>query len=59
MPPAKPSSTPTMITPALASPAEMPPSENEMTVNFCARVLAALNSSIAASMRAWVRSSTA
>ena len=55
----KPSQMPMMITPALASPAEMPPSENDTTVNFCAVVVAALNSSIASSMRAWVRSSTA
>ncbi len=55
----KPSSTPTISTPALARPAEMPPSENDTTVNFCARVLAVLNSSMAASMRPWVRSSTA
>ena len=48
-----------MITPALASPAEMPPSENDTTVNLCAVVDAALNWSIASSMRAWVRSSTA
>ena len=33
---------PTTSTPALASPAEMPPSENETTVNPWARVLAAL-----------------
>ena len=33
----------------------MPPSENEMTVKPWARVLAALYSSIAPSMRAWVR----
>ena len=59
MSPVKPSRTPTISTPALASPAEMPPSENETTVNFWARVLAALNSSMAASMRSWVRSSTA
>ena len=32
MSPVKPSSTPITITPALASPAEMPPSENEVTV---------------------------
>ena len=55
----KPSQTPMMITPALASPAEMPPSENDTTVNLCAVVEAALNWSIASSMRAWVRSSTA
>jgi hypothetical protein len=55
----KPSRTPTISTPALASPAEMPPSENETTVNFWARVLATLKSSMAVSMRCWVRSSTA
>ena len=37
----------------------MPPSENDTTVKPWARVLAALYSSIASSMRAWVRSSTA
>ena len=50
---------PTISTPALARPAEMPPREKEMTVKPCARVLAALYSSIAPSIRAWVRPSTA
>ena len=57
--PAKPSSTPITITPALARPAETPPSENENAVKAWARVEAALYSSMAASMRAWVRCSTA
>ena len=59
MSPAKPSQMPTISTPALASPAEMPPSENENAVNPWARVLAALYSSIASSIRSWVRSSIA
>ena len=59
MSPVKPSSTPTISTPAFASPAERPPSENETTVYCCAFTLAALKSSIASSIRAWVRSSTA
>ncbi len=59
MSPAKPSSTPITITPALASPAETPPRENENAVKPWARVLAVLYSSMAVSMRAWVRSSTA
>ena len=57
--PAKPSQIPMMITPAFASPAESPPSENENTVKPWARVLAALYASMAASMRSWVRCSTA
>ena len=59
MSPAKPSQTPTTMTPALASPAEIPPRENENAVNPWARVLALLNSSMASSMRAWVRASMA
>ncbi len=57
--PAKPSQMPTIRTPALASPAEMPPSENENAVKPWARVLAALCASMASSIRAWVRASTA
>ena len=34
---ANPSQMPRISTPALASPPEMPPRENEVTVNFCAR----------------------
>ena len=56
---AKPSHTPTTMTPALASPAEIPPRENENAVKPWARVLADLYSSMASSIRAWVRSSTA
>ena len=40
MSPAMPSQMPTIRTPALASPAETPPSENENAVRPCARVLA-------------------
>ena len=41
-PTAGPSQMPTISTPALARPAEIPPSENETTVKPWARVLAAL-----------------
>jgi hypothetical protein len=57
--PAKPSQMPTIRTPALASPAEIPPSENEKAVNPWARVLADWCALIAVSMRSWVRASTA
>ena len=59
MSPANPSHTPTISTPALASPAEIPPSENEKAVKPCARVLARLCRSMASSIRAWVRPSIA
>ena len=59
MSPVKPSSTPMTSTPALARPAERPPRENETTVNCWALTLAAWNSSIAVSIRSWVRSSMA
>ena len=59
MSPARPSQMPTISTPALASPAEIPPRENENAVKPWARVLAVLYSSIAWSIRSWVRSSIA
>ena len=47
---------PITITPALARPAEMPPSENENAVSPWARVLACWWRAIASSIRTWVRS---
>ena len=46
------------MTPALARPAERPPSENDVTVKVWAWVLARCQSTMASSIRAWVRSST-
>ena len=54
-----PSQMPTISTPALARPAEMPPSENENAVNPWARVDAAWWAATAVSIRSWVRASTA
>ena len=57
--PAYPSQMPTISTPALASPPESPPSENENAVNPWARVEATWWARMAASMRSWVRPSIA
>jgi hypothetical protein len=51
--------TPRTMTPALASPAEIPPRENEKAVSPCARLLASRCRWTAASIRSWVRSSAA
>ena len=57
--PARPSQMPTISTPALARPAETPPSENENAVSPWARVAATWLTEIASSMRSWVRFSIA
>ena len=57
--PARPSQMPTISTPALASPAETPPSEKLNAVSPWALVAATWLTEIAESMRSWVRFSIA